>query len=344
MIKTLIYSLVTGEDNKILYLLFRPLFVILSFLYIAVTETIKFLYRLKILKSAKPKAKVISIGNITWGGTGKTSLTLLLSGFLSGAGKKTAVLIRGYGSDEDRMLAEQRPDVIVLSGRNRLKNADIACDKYGREVLILDDGFQHWRLKRDLDIVAINAINPFGNKKVIPAGILREPISALRRSHVIVITKVNLADKDQVRRIKDVILSINPKAEIFEAEHKAVSITDVKNNRALGTDYIRGKRLAALSGIGDNESFFKMFSDLDARISVKLPYPDHYRYAQDDIAYIIKAAKDVSSDALITTVKDWMRLKAIMPLDDINVLLLNVAAKIINEDKFFNRIYSLLNS
>ncbi len=343
-VKTLVYSLITGEGNKMLYLLFRPLLLTLSFLYIAITATIKFLYRLNILKSTKPKAKVISIGNITWGGTGKTSLALLLGSSLSAANKKTAVLIRGYGSDENKMLKEQLPNAIVLSGRNRLKNAHIACDKYGAEVLILDDGFQHWRLKRDLDIVAINAINPFGNKKVIPAGILREPVSALKRSHMVIITKVNLVDKDRISSIKDFILSINPKAEIFEAEHRAISITDAKDNKTFGMDYINNKALTALSSLGDNESFFRMLSGLGAKIIVKLPYPDHHSYTHDDVTCVINAAKNVSSDAIITTAKDWVRLKAIMPSNTVNVLLLNIAAKIIDEDKFFNRIYRLLNT
>src|SRR3989338_3928291 len=157
MIKRSIYSLMFGKGNKIFYFLFGQIFLLLSFAYFIIVGAIKILYKLNILKSAKLNAKVISIGNITWGGTGKTSLVLLLAKFLQGKDIKTAILIRGYGDDEDKMLRRQLEGALVLSGRNRLKNAKAAEGKYRPDAIILDDGFQHWRIRRDLDIVTINA-------------------------------------------------------------------------------------------------------------------------------------------------------------------------------------------
>ena len=327
-------------------MLFRPLLLVFSFIYINAVRLIKFFYKINLLKSTRPESKVISVGNITWGGTGKTSLVSLLARFLDAKNEKCAVLIRGYGSDEDRMLKQQLANTVVLSGRDRVKNAKIAEGRHGVKLLILDDGFQHWRIKRDLDIVAINAANPFGNRKVIPAGILREPPSALKRTDIIVLTKVNLADRKDVDNIKNIIHDVVPEAEIFEAEHQPVSVTKVEDGKELNPDYIAGRKLCAVAGIGDNNSFFKMLPALDAKLTCKLSYQDHHKYTRPDIEDIIDAAKDTNSDAIITTSKDWIRLKIFFTeknLHDIEVLVLNITVKVANEEKFFNRISSLLN-
>ena len=343
MIKRSIYSLMFGKGNKIFYFLFGQIFLLLSFAYFIIVGAIKILYKLNILKSAKLNAKVISIGNITWGGTGKTSLVLLLAKFLQGKDIKTAILIRGYGDDEDKMLRRQLEGALVLSGRNRLKNAKAAEGKYRPDAIILDDGFQHWRIRRDLDIVTINALNPFGNKNVIPAGILREPLFALRRAGLIVLTKTNLVDKEKIAKIKGDILRIDPKAEIFEAEYKPVSITSLKENKEFEANFIKAKRLCAVSGLGDNISFFKMLKDLGADLACELSYPDHHRYTLKDIKHIINSAKVTNSNAIITTKKDWIRLEQIMMPCRIDVLLFNITIKIADENKFYNRISALLN-
>lgn len=340
-----VYSLITAQDaNKVFYVLFRPLLLILSFIYSNIVRHIKFFYRINLLKSAKPKSKVISVGNITWGGTGKTSLVALLSRFLDTKNKKPAILIRGYGDDEDRMLKEQL-NVLVLSGRDRIKNAKEAEDKYNADVLILDDGFQHWRIKRDLDIVTINATDPFGNGKVIPAGILREPLSSLKRADIIVLTKVNLIDKEDIAGIKNIILDIAPDVEIFEAEYNPLSLTETSRDKKHNLDYIAGKKVCAVAAIGDNNSFFRMLSGSGAEITVKFSFPDHHKYTHRDIKDIVNAAKDANSDAIITTPKDWVRLKAYFDKNvcDIEILLLNITIEIKDEEKFFARISSLFN-
>ena len=363
-----VYSLITGQDpNKegdgsvfpsfidrtipIIRPIARPLLLVLSFIYINAVGLIRFFYKINILKSVKPKSKVVSVGNITWGGTGKTSLVALLSKFLDAKNKRPAILIRGYGEDEDRMLKEQL-DAIVLSGKNRIKNAREAEDKYNADVLILDDGFQHWRIKRDLDIVTINATNPFGNGKVIPAGILREPLSALKRADIIILTKVNLVDKEEISGIENIIYNITPDAEIFEAEYQPISLTETSRNQKLGLDYIAGEKVCAVVAIGDNNSFFKMLLDLGAQITAKFSFPDHHKYTQRNIKDIVDTAKKTHSDAIITTPKDWVRLtdgvrhlernshsQCLTP----SPLILNITIKIKDEEKFFRRISTLLN-
>jgi len=346
-----VYSLITAQDaNKVFYVLFRPLLLVSSFIYVNVVRLIRFFYRINLLKSKKPKSKVISVGNITWGGTGKTSLVALISRFLNAKNKRPAILIRGYGEDEDRMLKKQL-NTAILSGRDRIKSAKVAEDKYNADVLILDDGFQHWRIKRDLDIVSINATDPFGNGKIIPAGILREPISALKRADIIVLTKVNLVDEKDIVGIKNIIQGVASDVEIFEAEYKAVSLTETGKNEERNLDYIVNKKVCAVAAIGDNNSFFRMLSDLGAEITGKFSFPDHHKYTRSNIKDIVAAAKKTNSDAIITTSKDWIRLKdGVRPLERNShsqgltpeILLLNIAIKIKNEEKFFARISSLL--
>lgn len=348
------YSLITGERDQtiktgypfpgpdpILYALFRPPLLILSFIYLCTIRLINFFYNINLLKSIRPKSKVISVGNITWGGTGKTNLVALLARFLDTRNKKCAVLIRGYGSDEDVMLKEQLERTVILSGKDRQANVRIAEDRYGVNTLILDDGFQHWHIRRDLDIVAISVTNPFGNRKVIPAGILREPISALKRADIIVLTKTNFIDKKDVAGIKDIILDVVPKAEIFEAEYLPVSVTRIKNSEELNPGYIADKRLCAIAGVGDNNSFFRMLLDLGAKITTRLSYQDHHKYTQRDIKDIINAAKGTNSDAIITTAKDWVRLKTYFSkkeFSETELLLLNVILKVADEERFFDSI------
>lgn len=337
-----VYTLITEQRP----LLFKPLLLLLSFIYVNTLRAIKFFYKLNILKSKKLKSKVISVGNITWGGTGKTSLIALLCRFFEEKNKRHAVLIRGYGQDEDRMLKERLPQTLILSGRNRLKNALIAENNYNIDTLILDDGFQHWRIKRDLDIVTINAANPFGNRCVIPAGILREPLSALKRAEIIVITKVNLIDKKNISDIKNAICNIAPEAEIFEAEHQPVSLAETNKKKEHGLDYIAGRNVCAVAAVGDNDSFFKMLLDLSAQITSKFSFLDHHRYTEYDVENIVDTAKRTNSNAIITTQKDWVRLKTHFGKKDgcgIEILLLNIAIKIKNEEEFFRRISSLLN-
>ncbi|MFH0731371.1 MAG: tetraacyldisaccharide 4'-kinase [Candidatus Omnitrophota bacterium] len=335
-----IYSLLTKANYSHFYVLLAPLLLIFSFVYLGSIEFIKLFFRLGLLKSARPRAKVISVGNITWGGTGKSSLSIFLNNFLRAKGKRPAILIRGYGDDEDRMLKEFA-NALVLSGKNRVTNAKEAEGRHGADVLILDDGFQHWRLKRDLDIVTVNANNPFGNERLIPAGILREPLSALARADIILITKINLADKENIQYAKDVIAKVAPKAEVFQAQYKAVSIIAPLEDKRFDLSHISGKRLCAVASVGDNDSFFKMLFSLNARVTDKIEYPDHHKYTARDVEIIKARAKDSNSDAIITTTKDWIRLRRhYTPTPD--VFLLDVSIRIIDEEKFFNRISSLL--
>ncbi|MBU1486730.1 tetraacyldisaccharide 4'-kinase, partial [bacterium] len=286
----------------------------------------EFLYRAGVFTSKRLSAKVISIGNITLGGTGKTPAVMALAKKLQGEGRKVAVLLRGYkgrlenkggvvsdgsslllnpreAGDEAYLLAKRLPKIPVLVGKNRIKSGKAAINKFGVDVLILDDGFQHRRLARDLDIVLIDAANPFGAGRLFPSGILREPLSALSRADVFLLTRTDEAA--DYKKIRERLLKINPSALIIESVHKPISILD-KEGKGHPLTIIKGKKVLALSGIGHPESFEMMLKNLGAKGAVCLRYPDHHSYSQRDIEEIKEKSKEV--ELIISTEKDKVRL------------------------------------
>ena len=203
-LKQYIHDLMHDRTNDLLSQVVKPCLLILSYAYGFLLKAHYFFYKVNLLKSYKSQIAIISIGNITLGGTGKTPFTIMLAERLTQKNKKkTAVLIRGYGEDEWKMLEERlgKYGIKVFVGRDRVKYAKQAL-QYGACSLILDDGFQHRRLRRDLDIVLLDSTNPFGNRHLFPRGILREPLDSLRRADIVVLTKVDKA-KENIPAIAD---------------------------------------------------------------------------------------------------------------------------------------------
>src|SRR3989344_3685960 len=187
------YSLMTDRIHTPVAKAIQGVLWLFSILYGVVVRALVLIYKFRLAPSCRLGKPVISIGNITLGGVGKTPLVECVVRFLKDKGLEPVVLIRGYGadkqvgSDEAKLLEESLPGIPVLVGANRVKNARDFLTRNAADVFVLDDGFQHWRLRRDLDIVAINATNPFGNRHLLPRGILREPLSALRRADIFVL-------------------------------------------------------------------------------------------------------------------------------------------------------------
>jgi tetraacyldisaccharide 4'-kinase len=255
----------------------------------------------------KVKAQVISVGNITWGGTGKTPLIIHLATALSEQGKNVAVLIRGYGRDEVLELRKKLEGIPVVVGRDRIKSAHEAIQKYKADVLLLDDGFQHIRLHRDLDIVTLNSTQPFGPGGLIPVGTLREPIENLSRAHIFILTKSDIGSKN-IHWIRQKISTIKPEAVIFEASHKVVAFTDEIRHRSIKPTELQGRRVATLCGIGDPFSFEKSVEIQGCQILYAARFEDHHVFARSELRRFISQAKKLGCRDAITTQKDWMRL------------------------------------
>lgn len=309
------------------------LLVVLSYGYGAAVQLRRLLYALRIFRAKKLPLRVISVGNITLGGTGKTPTVVAVARLLSRNGAHPAVLSRGYGradeslvtvvsdgrslladieagGDEPVLLGTKLPGVPVVSGRDRYRAGLFTLQVYGPDTVILDDGFQHVRLQRDLDIVLIDATNPFGSGRLFPAGILREPLSALKRAQTVVITRGDAAG--DLKELKETIRR-KTRARIFTARHRPVDLMDIKTEELMGLSSLMGTPLLAFCGIARPPAFRSLLVSLGADLREMLPYPDHCRYAKSDLAAIFQRAIDVKAAMIVTTEKDAVKLRAFQP-------------------------------
>lgn len=286
--------------------------------------------------SSYKNARILSIGNLSWGGTGKTPLVMALAHYLTQAGKKVAVLTRGYGGDEAQELRERLQGVPVLVGRDRRKIAERAVIDHGCDLLLLDDGFQHLSIRRDLDIVTVNATNPFGNGRMLPAGPLREPMNHLQRASCFVLTQSFLGRRN-VPSIRQKLHEVNPNAPIFEADHSPEKLIDYRNGRTLPLDLVQGQKVATIAGIEDPGSFENTVNRLGASIEYSARFKDHHAFTRAEINEVFKACKDCRVRYLVTTAKDSYRLRRVLHSKGrlpTRVLILQIQLKLDDEESF----------
>ncbi len=341
-----LYNLATDQERGFIAGILKIFLFICSLFYGLVIRILLFF---SLLKPDRLNCKVISVGNITVGGTGKTTLVEFIARYLAGRGRKLAVLSRGYKravgiGDEPLMLRRRLPDVPVIVDANRRRGANRAVSEYGLDTVILDDGFQQWRLKKDLEIVTIDATDPFGNRQMLPRGILREPLSSLKRADIFVLTKTNLNPDTQ--EIKDFLRSINAKAAVFEAMHNPAGFYKIdKPSLFFGADVFRGRQVTLVCGIGDPDSFENLVDNLGIKVGLSLRFPDHHNYAPYDMDHIARASKNKGIDTIITTEKDAVRLPQPGAGSwELGVFVLGIELKINkNEEEFFSRLDRIYN-
>jgi tetraacyldisaccharide 4'-kinase len=311
-----------------------------SFIYSAVMRMRAWLYKACVFDSFAIASRVITVGNITVGGTGKTPTVCLLARGLQEKGFKVVVVNRGYrgaktkepkivsdsvqvfatfadAGDEAVMLARKLTGIPVISCRDRVAAGNLACERFGADIVLLDDGFQHLRLRRDLDIVLVNSADPFGNGRLLPRGILREPPAALVRAGIIVLTKA--AAQADSASLMEQIKKLNPAAPIFSSAYTVSCFRNINNGKIVPVEHMAGAHVAALCSIGDPASFFSMLARAGMDVSDRLSYPDHYCYGSGDYAVI----RDISArvDAVVTTEKDIAKLDAgMLQLDNLIVM------------------------
>jgi tetraacyldisaccharide 4'-kinase len=308
-------KIISGQSKGFAAAPLRLLLYITSFFYAAAIVLRNFFYDAGLFKMRRVNAVVISIGNITTGGTGKTPLVIWLCNLLHQQNINCAVLTRGYKTtnratttDEPAVIAESCPAVPVIINSNRLTGAREAIEKCGAKVLILDDGFQHRRLFRNLDIVAIDATSPFGFGRMLPAGLLREPANSLKRANAAIITRSDLTSGKEVGEIQNKLLKINPNLLIAKAMHVPAEIKYFEGMEE-SIDCLRGKRVFAFCGIGNPDSFLQMLKKIGAVVVGRQIYDDHYHYIEDDFSILCQKAGQLNSELVITTQKDWARIK-----------------------------------
>jgi tetraacyldisaccharide 4'-kinase len=270
------------------------------------------LYDSGIFKSRTVGVPVISVGNITAGGTGKTPFVAWLAKYISPK-KNCAVLTRGYKAardsvDEPALLAHSAPNIPIVVDPDRIAAAGAAINN-GAEVLILDDGFQHRRLARDVDIVAVDATCPFGYNRILPAGLLREPVSSLKRADAVTITRADQVEKTKIDEIEKTIKAINPSLVIATAVHKPLCIRDSQAVESQPAR-LKDKKVFAFCGIGNPDAFIDTLKSLGAAITGSMIFDDHYHYSKSDIDRIAANAGTSNADLVLTTEKDFSKIDA----------------------------------
>ncbi len=348
---------------------FKALLTVLSFFYLAAVQVRTLLYRVRVLRSHSVTAWVISVGNITLGGTGKTPVTERLARLLHSRGRKVAVISRGYrrktgprwrrlkekllgapttrmvsdgrnillnsrvAGDEPYLLAANLEGVPVLINRNRVKAAHYAIRRLKADTIILDDGFQYLGLKRDLDIVLVDGQYPFGDGRIFPRGILREPLRNLSRADLLLITKAREGGQEE---LKEKLRRYNGKAQILECRHNPVYLRDVRTSIKASLELIRGTKAATLAGIANPYGFEKTLKELGVEVIYSRRFADHHFYTQQELIDTLNRASQRGAEILLTTEKDSVRFPQLPP-GKLPVFFLRVQIDSVREGGDFER-------
>jgi len=314
-----------------------------SKIYERAVQTRLGLYRRRILRPQELGCPVVSVGNLTVGGTGKTPVAEMLARELQRRGRRVAILSRGYKSvprpfgqrlknkmfkhldlfpprvvsdgenvlldsrhagDEPHMLAKNLPGVCVLVDKDRVKSGLHALRNFGSDVLLLDDGLQYQRLRHRIDVVLVDRQAPFGNEHLLPRGTLREPPANLRRASYIVLTKCGpQPDQGLLARLRQ----LNPTAAIIECNHAPRYWQNIQTGERFPLDHLRGRHVGAMSGIARPESFEEGVRQLGAVVEITKGFADHHRFTKKEILRFLEWCDRRSLDALVTTEKDAVR-------------------------------------
>lgn len=290
-------------------------------------------YRRGILRTKQIGVPVISIGNLTSGGTGKTPLVEWTARELASLGRKVCILTRGYGrnnpgrqviasngkeiladaaqtGDEAFMLAERlRGQAAVICNADRVSAAAWAINNLGSEVFVLDDAFQHQQVARDLNILAVDGTNPWGNRRSLPAGILRESIKEVSRADCVIITR---ADLENSRASRDEIEKLHPGVPVLLSRMRPTQLREVATNfPQMDSEEIKALPIGAFCGIGNPESFFQLLQRGGYSLTSQCSFRDHYNFTQADVDLIVREAQSKGARALLTTAKDAVKLRAL---------------------------------
>lgn len=314
-------SLVSGERQRIADRLLLAVLAVLSVPYRGVILLRSLAYARGLFRVHRLNRPVISVGNLTVGGTGKTPMVALLARLLLARGKKVAVISRGYGGslegetrivsdghtvflsaaeagDEPVHLATAVPGLMAVIGTDRHAAGRMALERLNPDVFILDDGFQHLRLHRDLNILLMDCRAPLGNGHTLPAGLLREPASAMSRSDLVVYTRCSGAEAPTVHGV----------IPSCRAGHILTGVELLPSGGREQFDILRGRKGVAFAGIAEPEAFFAALQDKGVEIVAAVSFGDHCRYGEPEILKLLETCRAVGADYLITTGKDAVKL------------------------------------
>lgn len=330
----------------------------LSALYDSAVRTRLFLYRNGVFKTLKLRWPVISVGNLTTGGTGKTPLVRLFAELLLEAGLRPSILTRGYrggaeskgtlvsdgkqilctpaeAGDEPFLLAQQVPGALVAVGKNRWASGNRIERGFGKVVHLLDDGFQHLRLHRDLDLLLVDATQRLESAKVLPAGIFREPLEAVQRADAVLLTRSHLVEAEELNRVEETVRRLNPSIPVFHFHHEMSDLVEITSGCKIQLSKVRDQPVAALAAIGNPGQFLADLQQAGFDVKEQFLYRDHHRFSQKDLEQILALCKRKQVTILITTEKDAVRLRQLpSPLPENRLYVLPIIACASNQEAF----------
>ena len=304
-------------------------------------------------KTYRLNRPVVSVGNLTTGGTGKTPLVRYVAELFLKRGRRPSILTRGYGrrdggktivlepaaerkpdprdvGDEPALLARALPQVPIVVCADRYRGGRLAEERWGVDVHLLDDGFQHWALARDVDVVLIDVTQEISDQALLPAGRQREPLAALERAQMVVLTRTELGDPFPCERL---VRQINPKAATFHCSTKLSGFVDIHNGKAYPPTAFQGEPVCAFCGIGNPKAFFSDLKKWGISLTAEEAFRDHHVYGNEDLVRIISRAQESGAKAIVTTEKDAMNITSSKG-DDIPFLACIIEAEINDGQRF----------
>ena len=334
--KRKLYTFITTKQRGIIPIILRPPLMPLSWLYRVVIWIRNNCFTSGIFKQKRLPCTVISVGNIVAGGTGKTPAVAAIAKQLQNQGFQVAILLRGYkrrsseeitvvsdgenrlcsreeSGDEADMLARQLPKIPVVVGKQRYLTGKAALDRFKSNVIILDDGFQHRQLARDIDILTIDATQPYGTGALLPIGTLREPVSALQRADIIILTRTDAVDIN-IAGLKAELNQLAPNTPILESVHQPTLLywlNQTDEHSIMPIENLTGKRLLAVCGIGNPDAFVATLEKYNPEAVGLLAFPDHHVYTESDLQQIHEQKQQCQAEWVITTQKDEQKFTSL---------------------------------
>ncbi len=266
-----------------------------------------FLYGSGFLARHRLGRPTVSVGNLTWGGTGKTPFLRFLASRLRARGRRALLLTRGYATDELAEMSRWPEELLIVQGRDRWRSVRPHLAESTWDVALLDDGFQHRALARDLDVVLVSALDPFGNGRLIPCGTLREPLTALARADVVVITHSDLVEEATLEVLRCQLRALAPGAPLLEARHAPAALRSIMDESSQAPGSLEGKPVVAFCAIASPQSFRRTLERLGARVERLMAWRDHAPLTARREREIEAAVREVKPWALVTTEKDERR-------------------------------------
>ena len=330
-----IFRLILEEERGSVWgTLLRATATLAAWHYDKITNLRNLLFDRGVLKVQKLNCPVVSVGNLAMGGTGKTPMVVWLARLFSEEGYRVGIVSRGYGGvesgrviivsdgeniladqaisgDEPLMLARKLPGIPVLCCTKRVKAGKSAIEKFNCNILVVDDGFQHRYLARDLDVVMLDSRNPYGDNRLFPRGKLREKAAALARAQVLVLSRFDGSEKAEKNR--EILRKHWPDKIVATATYRHISIFSAADKGELPPDSLRESRLAAFAGIARPDDFFQSLQKLGARLVFTAPLPDHCPLSFEFLTSLVREASRFRPDLWLTTEKDFVRLPQVLP-------------------------------